>query len=80
MTLQFDHAYTDPWTVPIDAVTGARGSQIGFARANPIAGAVQLTLTALLLAVVVEVAVRDLTSPSARCWWSRSCSRVWSRR
>jgi ATP-binding cassette subfamily C protein len=46
-----------------DALTGARGSQIEFARASAIANAVQLTLTALLLAVTVEVAVSDLHVP-----------------
>jgi ATP-binding cassette subfamily C protein len=47
------------------SVTGARQSQIGFARANAVATAVQTTLTALLLAVVVEVAVSDLHVPTA---------------
>jgi ATP-binding cassette subfamily C protein len=46
-----------------DAVTGSRGAQIEFARAAAIANAVQVTLTALLLAVTVELAVRSLHVP-----------------
>ena len=46
-----------------DALTGARGSQVEFARAGAIANAVQVTLTALLLAVTVEIAVSDLHAP-----------------
>ncbi len=42
------------------ALSDARGSQIGFARAAGIANAVQMTMTALLLAVTVYLAVREL--------------------
>ena len=45
------------------ALTGAREAQIGFARASAIATAIQATLTALLLAVVVDVAVNGLRVP-----------------
>lgn len=45
------------------AIAGARRSQVEFARATGIASAVQLTLTAVLLAVTVDVAVRDLHVP-----------------
>jgi ATP-binding cassette, subfamily C, bacterial len=42
------------------AVASARASQIGFSRASAVATAVQATLTALLLAAVIEVAVSGL--------------------
>ncbi len=42
------------------AITAARGSQIGFARASAIATAVQMTLTAAMLAAVVELSQRRL--------------------
>ncbi|MEA2370600.1 MAG: ATP-binding cassette, subfamily bacterial [Solirubrobacteraceae bacterium] len=45
------------------AVAGSRRSQVEFARATGIANAAQLALTALLLAVTVDVAVRDLHVP-----------------
>lgn len=44
-------------------IAGARYAQIGFARANGIAGAVQSSLTALLLGVTVYVAVRVVHVP-----------------
>jgi ATP-binding cassette subfamily C protein len=46
-----------------DAIAGARRSQIGFTRASAIATAVQTTLTALLLATVVDIAVKSLHVP-----------------
>lgn len=46
-----------------EALAGARASQVEFARATGIASAVQLTLTALLLAVTVFIAVRYLRVP-----------------
>ena len=47
------------------AISAARRSQIGFARANGIANGIQAMLTALLLAVFVDVAVRGLHVPVA---------------
>jgi ATP-binding cassette subfamily C protein len=46
-----------------DALAGARGPQIAFARANGAANVVQATLTAVLLAVTVEVAFSHLHVP-----------------
>jgi ATP-binding cassette, subfamily C, bacterial len=46
-----------------DSLTEARGSQVEFARASAAANAVQLILTAALLAVTVEISVRYLHVP-----------------
>jgi ATP-binding cassette, subfamily C, bacterial len=45
------------------SLTEARASQVGFARASAVANAVQLSLTAALLAVTVDVSVRYLHVP-----------------
>jgi ATP-binding cassette subfamily C protein len=46
-----------------EAIAGTRGSQIEFARASAVARAVQLTLTAVLLALTVQLAVGSLDVP-----------------